>query len=346
MSYVLRILQSQLGDGASNTLLAMVEISDGALCAASQEEIAKARGVTRGSITRPMLQLQECGVIDKIRGGVYRIDISQLPMEQAEEPQADVADNNTDVVENNSSVVEDNSPVVENNSPVVEDIGSQPQKDPFPLPPFIPPSFPCIPNNPPIIPPTPIPQKGRSAWKLIFRAAYGDPFSDLPSDHPAVSARHLRYHMAADWSIKLMEKAEAAIESYRIPSAVRRKLDRDRHEVVQDYATTYRLLEEQDGYEWEEVRFGIHWLFTQSDWLRDGYIASVNALRRKTRSGDRTKFDVILTQAKADNDYEGPNSKAEVSSKTDRKQRGKRDDESLEERYQRNYEAALRAVSA
>ena len=345
MSYVLRILQSDLSSGARETLLAMVEISDGALCAASQREIAEARGVTRGSITRPMLQLQECGVIGKIRGGVYRIDLSKLPMGQTEEPEADVADKNTDVVENNSPVVEDNDSVVENNSPVVEDNNSQTQKGPFPLPPFIPPSFPCIPNNPPIIPPTPIPQKGRAAWKSIFRAAYGDPFSELPADHPAVSERHLRYHMAADWSIKLMEQAEEAIESYRIPSAVRRKLDRDRHEVVQDYATTYRLLEEQDGYEWEEVRTGIHWLFTESDWLRNGYIASVNALRRKTRSGDRSKFDVILTQAKADNDYTGPDSKAEVGSKTDRKQRGKRDDESLEERYQRNYQAALRAVS-
>lgn len=332
MSYVLSILQSDLSSGARETLLAMVEISDGSLCAASQREIAEARGVTRGSITRPMLQLQECGVIGKIRGGVYRIDLSKLPMGQTEEPESDVADKNTDVVENNSPVVEDNH--------------SQPQSPSPLLPPFIPPFLLNNPPNPPIIPPCDPPPKVRSAWKSIFRAAYGDPLSELPADHPAVSKRHLRYHMAADWSIKLMEQAEEAIESYRIPSAVRRKLDRDRHEVVQDYATTYRLLEEQDGYDWDSIRTGIHWLFTESDWLRNGYIASVNALRRKTRSGDRTKFDVILTQAKADHDYEGPNSKAEVSSKTDRKRRGKRDDESLKERYERNYAAALRAVRA
>ncbi len=160
----------------------------------------------------------------------------------------------------------------------------------------------------------------------------------IPKDHPARSERHLQYHMAAQWSLRLLQDAEDAIKSFRIPSMLRRKIDRDEQAVVEDWRDTFRLLQEQDDYEWDEVRYAIHWLFTQSDWLREGFIASIGTLRKKTRSGDRTKFDVILTQAEADSSYDGPDSRRPVG--------GSDRDESPEERFARKRRAARRAVAS
>ena len=163
--------------------------------------------------------------------------------------------------------------------------------------------------------------------------------TEIPEDHPARSERHLRYRKAAEWSLSLLEQAEGAIESFRVPSAVRRKAEQDRLGLLQDWADIFRLLQEQDGVEWSEVRYAVHWLFTQSDWLREGYIASIGTLRKKTSSGDQTKFEAILTQARADSSYDGPSSNGRIGG-TDRA------DESPAERFERNRDAALRAVTA
>lgn len=164
--------------------------------------------------------------------------------------------------------------------------------------------------------------------------------TEIPDDHPARSERHLRYRKAAEWSLDLLLKAEGAIESFRVPSAVRRKAESDRLGLLQSWADVFRLLQEQDSFEWDEIRYAIHWLFTESDWLREGYIASVGSLRKKTSSGTQTKFESILTQAKADASYDGPDQPAEVGGGQDRS------DESLAERFERNRRAARSAVAA
>lgn len=81
MSDTLRILQSRLGDAATQALLAMIELSATGLCVATQQEIAEARGVNRSAIARPMRQLQGASVIEMLQPGVYRIDLSHLPTE-------------------------------------------------------------------------------------------------------------------------------------------------------------------------------------------------------------------------------------------------------------------------
>jgi hypothetical protein len=162
---------------------------------------------------------------------------------------------------------------------------------------------------------------------------------ELPDDHPARSERHLRYRKAAEWSLRLLEQAEEAIESFRVPSAVRRKAGRDRLGLLQSWADVFRLLQEQGDFEWAEVRYAVHWLFTQSDWLREGYIASVGSLRAKTTSGDQTKFEAILTQALADSSYDGPSSNGRIGGDG-------RADEDPAQRFERNRRAARRAVAA
>lgn len=169
--------------------------------------------------------------------------------------------------------------------------------------------------------------------------AYRRVRSGLPDDHPARSDRHLRYRKAAEWSLRLLLQAEEAIESFRVPAAVRRKAERNRIELLKDWQDIFRLLEEQDRHEWSDVRYAIYWLFTESDWLREGYIASMGSLRKKTSSGDQTKFESILTQARADSSYDGPSANGRIGG-------ANRDDESPAERFERNRRAARRAVAA
>ena len=168
--------------------------------------------------------------------------------------------------------------------------------------------------------------------------------SELPANHPAVSERHLRYWQAARTSIELLRQAEEAIESFRIPAMVRRKMERDPYGLTRDYADIFRLIEEEDGYPWSEIQYAMNWLFTRSDWLRNGYIASIASLRKKTRSGEQTKFEAILTQAHADDGYQGPDEAAEVGSKTER--RKQRQKQSAQERIERATAAALSAVGS
>jgi hypothetical protein len=146
--------------------------------------------------------------------------------------------------------------------------------------------------------------------------------------------------MAAQWSLRHLRQAGDAIESFRIPSTLRRKIGSDRQGVIEDWSDTFRLLQEQDGFEWAEIRYAIHWLFTQSDWLREGYIASIGSLRKKTQSGERTKFDVILTQAEADSSYDGPSAGGTIGD-GDRHR-----EESRREEYERKRAVARRAVGA
>jgi hypothetical protein len=163
--------------------------------------------------------------------------------------------------------------------------------------------------------------------------------SELPTDHPARSERHLRYRKAAEWSLRLLLQAEGAIESFRVPSSVRRKAERNRLGLLEDWQDIFRLLEEQDRHDWSDIRYAIFWLFTESDWLREGYIASMGSLRKKTSSGDQTKFESILTQARADSSYDGPSKNGRIGGHD-------RSDESVAERFERNRRAARRAVAA
>jgi hypothetical protein len=163
---------------------------------------------------------------------------------------------------------------------------------------------------------------------------------EIPSDHPARSERHLQYHLAAQWSLRHLRQAEDAIESFRIPSTLRRKIDDDEHAVIEDWSDTFRLLQEQDDFDWDQIRHAIHWLFTESDWLREGYIASIGSLRKKTRGGERTKFDVILTQAEADSSYDGPSAGGTIGSRNGHRE------ESRREEYERKRAVARRAVGA
>lgn len=109
-----------------------------------------------------------------------------------------------------------------------------------------------------------------------------------------------RKFQQGDWRRVFAEAGfEHLDEAGVLPPAVKRKADRDRGALIDDWADVFRLLHEQDNYSREAIQRTMSWLFEPgNDWIEGGMIASLGALRRKTRSGDRTKFDAMFHQAK------------------------------------------------
>jgi hypothetical protein len=68
--------------------------------------------------------------------------------------------------------------------------------------------------------------------------------------------------------------------------------------VIAQWADTFRLLHEQDGYSRQEIRETMEWLFDGTNfWIEKQAIRSVPPLRSRTRNGDAYKFDVMHQQA-------------------------------------------------
>jgi len=133
----------------------------------------------------------------------------------------------------------------------------------------------------------------------------------LPDDHPA------RWeHLPGDWTFDF---ALAALEHFReldlLATPTRKKIDREGEQrVAAQWADTFRLLKEQDGYERAEIKATMEWLFDGGNfWIEKQAVRSVPPLRTKTGSGDAYKFDVMHQQAHSESD--------EHTSRDDAKQR-------------------------
>lgn len=117
-----------------------------------------------------------------------------------------------------------------------------------------------------------------------------------------------RQYPADAWQRKFAEAAWQHLDSADILSEItRRSYERDPPGTIDAWADVFRLLHERDGYEVEEIRHVMSWLLRgaaegspENDWIAEGMIASVPPLRKKTRTGDRTKFDVMYAQWKSD----------------------------------------------
>jgi hypothetical protein len=100
--------------------------------------------------------------------------------------------------------------------------------------------------------------------------------------------------------------ALAALEHLReldlLATPTRKKIDREGEQrVAAQWADTFRLLKEQDGYERAEIKDTMEWLFDGGNfWVEKQAIRSVPPLRSKTGSGDAYKFDVMFQQAQSE----------------------------------------------
>lgn len=121
-------------------------------------------------------------------------------------------------------------------------------------------------------------------------------FFTTPSD-----PTELRYgeddwqHLFAQAAFQYLKDADALVPS------IRKKAERDPTGLMDDWADTFRLLHEQDEYSIDEIQQTMSWLLSpDSWWMQTGNFNSVNALRRKTSGGTKTKFDSMYFQAKSD----------------------------------------------
>ena len=131
---------------------------------------------------------------------------------------------------------------------------------------------------------------------------------DTPEER-AASEEPERKYGPDEWPRRFAEAAWVRMASFDrvLPSVVRRGYERDPPGTMDKWADVFRLLHEQDGYEVEEIQAVIRWLLAHDDrgdptneWITEGMIASIPALRKKTRTGDRYKFDVMYRQYQAD----------------------------------------------
>lgn len=100
---------------------------------------------------------------------------------------------------------------------------------------------------------------------------------------------------------------------------------RGREGIVQEWADVFRLLQEQDGWSQEQITETMKWLLqADNKWIQNRWIQSAVTLRVRTQGGDKTRFEAIYNQAKADGNG-----------------KHKRTDESPDEAFQR----LLRATS-
>lgn len=110
-----------------------------------------------------------------------------------------------------------------------------------------------------------------------------------------------------EWTYKF---SLAAMKHFRdhdlLAPVTEKKIEREgAEEVAVEWADTFRLMHEQDGYSPEEIASTMRWLFEGGNfWIRKSAIRSVPPLRSKTRSGDQYKFDSMYESARQDHEQE------------------------------------------
>lgn len=126
----------------------------------------------------------------------------------------------------------------------------------------------------------------------------GGDSSPLPDDHP------VRWdYFEGDWRWHAGIYCLSQLSAHNcLNSHYRKRLVSGEHpgKIASEWADTFRLLVEQDGWKKEEVAITMKWLFETENWWRENRVVqSVGALRKKDDEGT-TKFDKILQSALAD----------------------------------------------
>ena len=271
------ILDAGLTPALQVTLLELHRRAEGGLYVGTQAEIAQARGVERGTVAKQMGTLADCGWLEKV-GSAWRI---------VAEPEERDNDNDT-----HSTTCRDSKQDVDSVNTAEKG---------FPSPPFVFPqeriSFnPLSPSHL-----SPSQREGESGdsppwWQSVLGPIWmAEP---LPDDHPA----RWEYH-PGDWR---WEAGRYVLRQLRdhdmLNTHYRRRLsDGERPgKIASEWADTFRLLHEQDGWNREEIGITMQWLFETENWWRQNRtVQSAGSLRKKGGDGT-TKFDKILQSALSD----------------------------------------------
>jgi hypothetical protein len=263
------ILDAGLDSALQVTLLELHRKAEAGLFVGTQQDIADARGVTRGTVSRQIKRLRELGWIEKL-GSALRIVTDSTKRRESQ-----------------------------------QDVDSVNNLQGFPLSalPFSPKKVHSTPFEPSLLTPSQVslepPSASPSVW-LRPSDEWDSLCEPLPEDHRA------RWdHLPGDWTYDF---AAAALENLRghdlLATPTQKKISRDGEEyVTAEWADTFRLLHEQDGYSKDEILNTMQWLFSGGNfWIQNEAIRSVPPLRSKTRDGDAYKFDIMYQQAHSTNE--------------------------------------------
>lgn len=270
------ILDADLPPALQVTLLELHRRAEGGLFVGTQGEIAQARGVERGTVAKQMSTLAGRGWIEKV-GSAWRITPSEKEVHE-EDAQSTYSRKSKQGVESVNT----------------------PEKG-FPSPPFVFPqeriSFnPLSPSHL-----SPSQREGESSdspswWRSVLGLIWAA--ETLPDDHPA----RWEYH-PGDWR---WEAGRYVLRQLRdhdmLNTHYRRRLSDGAKpgKIASEWADTFRLLHEQDGWQREEIGITMKWLFETDNWWRQNRtIQSAGSLRKKGDDGT-TKFDKILQSALSD----------------------------------------------
>jgi hypothetical protein len=265
------ILDADLPSALQVTLLHMHRASEEGLFVGTQQQIADERGVSRGTVASQVKDLKDRGWLRKV-GSAWKI----------------VTD---------STEREDQSTTCRESKQSVDSVNTEKG---FPLSslPFSPKKVHSTPFEPALLSPSQSRLKPPSAssprW-LRPSDRFDSIKEPIPEDHPA------RWdHLPGDWTF---EYASAALEHFRefdlLATPTKNKIDREGEDyVISQWADTFRLLNEQDGYPKDEILATMKWLFSGNNfWIDKQAIRSVPPLRSKTSSGDAYKFDMMHQNA-------------------------------------------------
>ena len=258
------ILDADLPSALQVTLLHVHRASENGVFTGTQGDIAAERDVHRGTVSSQFKDLKELGWLQKI-GSAWKIVTE--PTERRESQRS------------------------------VDSVNTE-QGFPLGSLRFSPKKVHSTPISPSLLTPSEVELEPLSAAPLPWLRP-SDVWSSvkvpLPDDHPA------RWdHLPGDWTFNFAAAAMEHLRSYDLLSSVtEKKIKREGEDyVIAQWADTFRLLYEQDGYSQAEIETTMEWLFGGGNfWIEKQAIRSVPPLRSTVRSEDAYKFDVMYQQA-------------------------------------------------
>jgi len=264
-----------LTQGQRLVWFAVEQLATGDLCRMGPTEIADHMGSARAHVSRAISALSDQGWIERTESGALVL---------VREPERDESEDDRDSQSRNRDSES-------------QDKGSEPG---FPLSalPFSPKKVHSTPFEPSHLSPSQVDLEPLSAapppW-LRPSDRWESVKEPLPDDHPA------RWdHLPGDWTFEFAAAAMTHLQELDLlATPTENKIDREGEDfVVSQWADTFRLLHEQDGYDQGEIKETMQWLFEGGNfWIEKQAIRSVPPLRSKTKNGDAYKFDVMYQQA-------------------------------------------------
>lgn len=266
------ILDSDLPAAQQVTLMHMTRQAQGNLFVGTHADIAEARGVSRSAVSQQVRSLLNKDWIEKC-GQALRITLTPDTSEDGGEGSADGSPSSAD-----GSIQKGFPP-------------RPPKKDNHSTP-LTPPSQVLVESADANRPPW-LEWIDEKAWEA----------EDLADDHAA----RWEYH-PGDWRFDYAKLSLKRMREHEMLSPMtEKKIERESEGAVSaEWADTFRKLVDLDGYSRDDIETALRWLFSGGNfWTDEGGIASVTALRKKTRTGDRRKFDVIYQQATSNSGGDG-----------------------------------------